>query len=175
MSEPFLGEIRMFGGNFAPQGWSFCDGSLVAISQYDALFSLMGTTYGGDGVQTFGLPDLRGRVPVHMGNRAGTNYQLGQLGGSENVTLVTSQLPAHTHQARGASLGDSPSPSGKYWSTDPGGNVGAYNNTSPVPSPAAMSGASLSPAGGSQPHENMQPFLAITYIIAMEGIYPSQN
>ena len=175
MADPFIGEIRMFGGNFAPQGWSFCDGSTLAISQNDALFALIGTTYGGDGVQTFNLPDLRGRVPIHQGVSAhGESFVIGQVSGVESVTLTSSQVPVHSHPAQAGPGGDVVSPKNAFWSSDPGGNTAAY--TGPVNSPPTMAGNAVGlSAGGSLPHDNMQPFLAISYIISLFGIFPSRN
>ncbi|HWY47488.1 MAG TPA: tail fiber protein [Bryobacteraceae bacterium] len=175
MSEPFVGEIRLFGGNFAPLGWSFCDGLLMAISQNPVLFDLIGTTYGGDGVQTFGLPDLRGRVPIHQGSsREGVNYVMGQVSGSETVTIVSNQVPQHSHPAQAAPGGDVVSPAAAYWSSDPGGNTAAY--TGPITNPPSMANTAIgASAGGDAPHENMQPFLVVTYIIALQGVFPSQN
>jgi len=167
MANPFVGEIRMFGGNFAPQGWAFCDGQLMAISENETLFQLIGTTYGGDGQSTFGLPDLRGRVPLHQGN----SFVIGQLAGTESVTLTTQQIPAHTHAARASNVGTQASPIGGFWSTDPGGNNAAYSNTSN----SAMNAQAIKVAGGSQPHENRQPVLAISFIISLFGIFPTQN
>jgi microcystin-dependent protein len=139
----------------------------MAISQNDALFNLIGTTYGGDGQQTFGLPDLRGRVPIHQGvSREGVSNVIGQSSGSENVTIVASQVPVHSHPAQAAPGGDVVSPQNAFWSSDPGGK------TNPPSMANTAVGAS---AGGDVPHNNMQPFLAITYIIALEGIFPSQN
>jgi microcystin-dependent protein len=169
MAEPFIGEIRMFGGNFAPAGWALCNGALLSISENDALFALIGTTYGGDGQTTFGLPDLRGRVPVHMG----AGYIIGQAGGVEQVTLVTNQLPGHTHAAN-ASLNTGTSttdPTGAYWSRDPGGRIPPYR----TPSDTSMSSVALAASGGSQPHNNMQPSLALNFIISLFGIFPTQS
>jgi len=166
--DPFLGEIRMFGGNFAPVGWATCDGQILSIAQNTALFSLLGTTYGGNGQTTFALPDLRGRVSVHQGG----SFVLGQTGGSETVTLTTTNLPAHTHAANAAAAGTALSPAGHYWAADPGENVAPY---AAAPDGKVMSGAAIHTQGGSQPHENMQPFLAITFIIALSGVYPSRS
>lgn len=164
MSEPFVGEIRMFGGNFAPVGWAFCDGSLIAISQNTALFSLIGTIYGGDGQNTFGLPDLRGRLPVHQGS----GFVLGQLAGTETVTLTTNQMPAHTHTVLARTSATAGSPSGAMY----GGNTDSiYTPTAS----AQMNAGVIAPAGGSQPHDNMMPYLVVSFIIALEGIYPSRN
>jgi microcystin-dependent protein len=171
MSSPYIGEIRMFGGNFAPQGWAFCDGQQLAISQYEALFNLIGTTYGGDGMQTFALPDLRGRVPVHMGQGPGlSNYMIGQNGGSEIVTLTVNQLPQHLHQALAQSLpGSQMSPANGVWASS---NLNQFsgNNANTV-----MNDQAVGSAGGNQPHDNMLPFQCISFIIALEGVYPSQN
>ncbi len=176
MSDPYVGEIRMFGGTFAPLNWAFCDGSLLPISQNQALFSLLGTFYGGDGVRTFALPDLRGRVPVNMGTGPGlSNYNLGQAGGSETVTLTVQNLPAHTHAAKcatTANVGTQSNPSGNYWSTDGGDNTEAYNNASDS---NTMAASALGQTGGSQAHNNMQPFLAVNYIIALNGIFPPRS
>lgn len=170
MSQPFVGEIRMFGGNFAPAGWMFCEGQLLPIDQYDTLFNLIGTTYGGDGQSTFALPDLRGRLPVHVGS--GQNFQfLGIRGGTETVTLTTTQIPGHAHAAVcGAGGGDSGSPVGKFWSTDPAGNTAAYNETYG----ATMAAGALASAGGGQPHDNMKPYLCVNFIISLFGVFPSQ-
>ena len=168
MADPFIGEIRMFGGNFAPQGWALCNGQLMAISQNDALFSLIGTTYGGDGQSTFALPNLQGRFPIHQG----PGFVIGQIAGTEQVTLTQQQLPAHRHTANGAEGGNQLSPENGFWSTDPGGNTAAYNTASDG---SEMAGSLINPAGGNQPHDNMQPFLVINYIISLNGIYPTQN
>jgi microcystin-dependent protein len=166
--DPFLGEIRMFGGNFAPQGWATCDGQILPIAQNTALFSLLGTTYGGNGQTTFALPDLRGRLPVHIGG----GLTIGQAGGSETVILTTTNLPAHTHTANAASAATTLSPAGQYWAADPGANVAPY---AAAPDGRVMSGTAIGAQGGNQPHANMQPFLAVTLIIALEGIYPSRS
>jgi|SRR5260221_10849449 len=172
MSDPFIGEIRMFGGNFAPLGWAFCAGQLMAISQNDALFALIGTTYGGDGQVTFGLPDLRGRGPIHQGQGPGlSSYVLGQLSGTESVTVTTSQIPAHTHPAAlNNAAGTTNNPQNATWASAP--NTQSYNNTAPD---VAMSASSITTAGSSVPHDNMPPFLAVSFIICLEGIFPSRN
>ncbi len=167
--DPFIGEIRIFAGNFAPQGWAFCDGSILSIAQFDALFALIGTTYGGDGQSTFQLPDLRGRVPLHQG----TGYVIGQVAGTESVTLTVQQLPQHTHPAQAATLANSVTPSGKLWSTDPNGNIAAWATTPTANTPLA--GNAVGNAGQNLPHDNMQPYLAVSYIISLFGIFPSQN
>ncbi len=173
MSNPFIGEIRLFGGNFAPVGWAFCDGSLLSIGEYDALFNLIGTTYGGDGQSTFALPDLRGRVPVHQGTDAGTSYTPGQTGGVESVTLTSAQVPAHTHTFSGSSdTASTTSPAGAVPATMGSVTTFAYGTDLP---PAAFAPAMVSTVGGNQPHDNLQPYLAVSFIIAVEGIYPNQS
>jgi microcystin-dependent protein len=166
MSNPFLGEIRMFGGNFAPQGWAFCNGALMAIDQNDTLFQLIGTTYGGDGQSTFALPNLQSRVPIHQG----PGFTIGQLSGVETVTLNVNQIPAHSHVPQAQSIaGAQTSPSNAIWAVSA---VPAYSTQSP--GPAAMNAAVLGQAGGSQPHDNMMPFLSINFILSLFGVYPSQ-
>lgn len=167
MSSPFIGEIRMFGGNFAPAGWAFCDGSLIPISENDALFTLIGTTYGGDGQSTFALPDLRSRVPIHQG----PGFALGQSGGAETVTLTTNQIPSHTHtpQANSAA-GTASSPSNAVWANS---SLGQFDNANPADS--SMAASAMGPTGGSQPHDNMVPFLAVNFILSLFGIFPSQT
>jgi microcystin-dependent protein len=167
MADPYLGEIRPVGFNFAPVGWAFCDGSLLAISQNDALFNLLGTTYGGDGQNTFALPDLRSRVPVGAGSGPGlSSVQLGQLWGSEEVTLTSSQIPAHNHALQvSTKSATSRSAAGKY----PGKSARKVYDTSVSGSTPANS----SHTGSSLPHTNVQPVLVINYIIAVEGIFPS--
>lgn len=165
MSQPFIGEIRMFPGNFAPLGWAICDGTLLAISQNSALFQLIGTTYGGDGQNTFALPDLRSRVPVHQG----AGFVQGQSAGAESVTLTVSQIPAHTHVALASSAaGASQDPTGGVWANWTGSQYSDQGAN------ASMSPAAITSAGGSQPHDNMPPFLAINFIISLFGIFPSQ-
>ncbi|TCO81695.1 microcystin-dependent protein [Plasticicumulans lactativorans] len=167
MADPFIGEIKMFGGNFAPRGWATCDGQLLSIAQNSALFSLIGTTYGGDGINTFALPDLRGRVAAH----ASASLPQGALGGAETVTLTAAQLPAHSHAARCAAVADRLSPAGAYWAGDGGANVAAFNTAA---NGSSLSGAAIGSSGAGQAHDNLQPFLATTFIIALEGIYPSR-
>ena len=171
MATPYVGEIRMFAGNFAPAGWSLCQGQLLAISENEVLFNLIGTTYGGDGQQTFGLPDLRGRAPIHQG----PGFVIGQNGGSENVTLTATQLPSHNHLAAASGSGDVVSPDGAFWSTDPGGNTAAYTTPPQGTPPTMASNAIGSSTGEALPHDNMQPFLAVNYIISLFGVFPSQN
>jgi microcystin-dependent protein len=165
MSTPYIGEIRMFGGNFAPVGWLFCQGQLLPISQYDVLFNLIGTTYGGDGQNTFALPDLQSRMPVHQGS----GYVLGQTGGVESVTLNRNQIPVHTHQPVAAAIATSTSPNANFWASY--ANLW-YSSATPA---AAMAPNALSLAGGNQPHDNMSPYQVINFILATEGIYPSPS
>jgi microcystin-dependent protein len=170
MSDQYVGEIRMFGGNFAINGWSFCNGSLLSISQNSTLYQVLGTTYGGDGVNTFALPDLQCRVPVHQGQGTGLqNYVLGQKGGVETVTLTLAQLPSHPHTAMGSSAAaNSSNPANNTWGVN---TVQSFGN----PSNATMNIASTGNTGGSQPHDNMLNFAAVTFIIALYGIYPTQG
>jgi microcystin-dependent protein len=172
MSNPFVGEIRMFGGNFGPAGWALCAGQIMAIAQNNALFALIGTTYGGDGQQTYALPDLRGRVPLHQGS----GFTIGQVGGSETVTLTSSQLPTHNHSVRCTDgNANQASPQANMWASEPNGVTAFYTNPAQNAVNTGMVGNSLSPGGGSFPHENMQPTLAVSFIIALFGIFPSQN
>jgi microcystin-dependent protein len=174
MAQPYIGEIRMFGGTFAPFGWSFCNGSIMSIAQNDALYTLIGTTYGGDGVQTFGLPDLQGRIPIHQGQGNGlSTYNLGQKGGSETVTLITSQLPSHPHTAMGSNTGSAANtPSNNTWGNSQIQNKSFGPGTS---ANATMNSGSISFTGGNQPHDNLLPFLVFNFIIALTGVYPSQS
>jgi len=167
MSSPFIGEIRMFGGNFAPQGWAICDGSLMAIDQNDALFALIGTTYGGDGQTTFALPDLRSRVPVHVG----PGFALGQAGGVESVTLTANQIPAHSHvPLANSGTGSQSSPANGLWA----GSSPSLNEYSTATPSLTMNPATVGQSGGSQPHDNMMPFLSVNFILSLFGIFPSQ-
>lgn len=162
----------MFAGNFAPAGWQFCDGSLLSIAANETLFALIGTTYGGDGQNTFGLPDLRSRVPIHQGSGAAlTTRTLGENGGTEAVTLTSSQLPAHTHSV-GADTraGTSTRPQARVWSASPPSMAYA----APTSANTSLDLATVLPSGGSQPHENMLPFLVVNFIISLFGIFPSQ-
>jgi len=171
MSEPFIGEIFIVPYNFAPRGWAFCNGQLMPISQNDALFSIVGTTYGGDGQQTFGLPDMRGASPLHPGQGPGlSHYDLGQTGGVETVALTTNQIPAHAHQLSaesGAATTSVPLSDGAVATT----TVPVYGLGNPTP----MSAAALAASGAGSPHYNRQPFLVLNFIIALEGIFPSRN
>lgn len=173
MSNPFLGEIRMFAGNFAPRSFSFCNGQLLAISQNDALYALLGTTYGGDGQVTFGLPDLRSRIPIGLGQGPGlSNRTIGQQIGTETVTLIPSNMPAHSHQVACASgSGTSTSPQSTFWAANTNAGLPQYSASSS----AVMNPASVTIAGGNQPHDNLMPILALNYIIALEGVFPSRN
>ncbi|MEM7479893.1 MAG: tail fiber protein [Acidobacteriota bacterium] len=172
MSEPFVGEVRMFAGNFAPRGWAFCDGQLLAVSQNDALFSLLGTIYGGDGRTTFGLPDLRGRVPIHAGSGPGLSpRRLGAKAGVENVTLTVNQLPSHTHAMQAANTqANNQQPVGRAPASTIGIDAWAED-----PDPVNFSTQSITNVGGSRSHTNLQPFLCIHFIIALVGIYPSRH
>lgn len=167
MSEPFLGSIVLFAGNFAPRGWAFCNGQILAISQNTALFSLLGTTYGGNGQTTFALPDLRGRAAISAGQGPGlANYSLGESAGEETVTLNVNQIPAHQHAQ--------PASNAEQDTNRPGNAVPAKGGVYA----GSTDGATLDPttiAGGSQPHDNRSPFLALNYIIALQGIFPSRN
>lgn len=174
MSTPYIGEIRMFGFGRTPNGWQACDGSLLPISQYDALFALIGTTYGGDGQTTFAVPDLRGRLPIHQGQGPGlSNYVIGQMAGTETVTVLQTQMPAHTHTlvaTTGASTATTPGNT-----LLPGAVSGDtfYVNTVTGNTAAAMSAQMITLSGGSQPHENTMPTLTVQYCIATFGIFPS--
>jgi len=168
MSSPFIGEIRMFAGNFAPVGWAFCNGALIPISENDALFNLIGTTYGGDGQTTFALPNLQSRVPVHVG----PGFALGQSGGAETVTLTTSQIPAHGHVPQcNSNQATAAGPAGNVWAV-PNPSVTIYETVAPT---LAMDPAAVGSAGGSQPHDNMIPFLVVNFILSLFGIFPSQT
>jgi len=178
MSDPYVGEIRMFGGNFAPVGWAFCAGQLMPISEYDTLFALVGTTYGGDGQQTFGLPDLRGRVPQHQGTLGGTTYVLGQKAGSEQVTITTGTMAAHNHLlASTGTAGTTNVPSSATILADEGPADAVVKAYLPYASTnqVTLRNTAIGPAGGSQPHENMQPYLAVSFIISLYGIFPTQG
>jgi microcystin-dependent protein len=173
MSSPFIGEIRMFAGNFAPVGWAFCNGAIIPIDQNDALFNLIGTTYGGDGQTTFALPNLQSRVPVHVGS----GFALGESGGAETVTLTTSQIPAHSHVPQASDVSTSPPnfPAPRNGSTGGVWAVSILNNYSSAAPGGNMDPAAIGSAGGSQPHDNMIPFLVINFILSLFGIFPSQT
>ena len=179
MSDPFLRQIRIFGGNFAPRSYAFCDGQLLSIAQNSALFSILGTTFGGDGRTTFGLPDLRDRAPLHPGTGPGlSSYQLGQRGGAATETLSVSEIPAHTHQWDGiAATSTQTAPTNHSLAEPPvggrgGGGAKIYG---PANNLVALSPDSMDPGGGGQPHNNQQPYLALNYIIALVGVFPSRN
>lgn len=171
MSEPFVGEIRMFAGNFAPRGWAFCDGQLLAVSQNDALFSLLGTIYGGDGRTTFGLPDLRGRIPIHAGSGPGlSSRRLGAKFGTEGETITVNQLPSHGHSLQATSTtATQRQPVGSALATSQGQ---VYTE---IADARTMNTQSITNVGGSQAHTNLMPFLCIHFIIALFGIYPSRH
>jgi len=169
MAQPYVGEIKMFAGNFAPSGWEFCAGQLLSIAENETLFVLIGTIYGGDGQQTFALPDLRGRLPINQGQGSGlSSYAIGQTFGVESVTLTTNQMPAHTHVPQANSGPASSGPSLGVWASSSG--IQAYAPSGAV---SAMNVASVGSQGGSQPHENRMPYLAVNFIIALFGIFPS--
>jgi microcystin-dependent protein len=171
MADPYIGEIRAVGFNFAPVGWAFCNGATLSISDYDTLFVLLGTTFGGDGQTTFNLPNLNGRVAVHMGTGTTGTIQIGEISGTEDVTLTSTQLPNHTHSvAAVAASGNVSSPAGAYIAAS------TVNQFGPVASAtAAMAPAAITPSGGSQPHPNIQPYLTLNYIISLYGVFPSQG
>ena len=173
MSEPFVGEIRMFAGNFAPRGWAYCDGQLLAVSQNDALFSLLGTIYGGDGRTTFGLPDMRGRIPVHAGSGPGLSpRKLGAKSGQEKVTLNVGNLPSHTHTLSGSNAAaDSVEPAGRTIAQT---DANVYRDPSGLTTVNMASGL-VGNVGGGQTHSNLMPFLCVHFIVALFGIYPSRH
>jgi microcystin-dependent protein len=177
MSEPFIGEIRMVGFNFAPRGWALCNGQLLSIAQNTALFSLLGTTYGGNGQTTFALPDLRGRVPLHQGQGPGlTPRTIGESSGTETVTLLSSQMPAHNHTlAAFNSPGSLDTPTGNVIANIVDPNTGGPATLFSATADTTMNPASIGISGGNQPHENMQPYLCVNFVIALEGIFPSRN
>ena len=172
MGQPYIGEIRMFGGNFAPVGWAFCNGALMPISENDALFVLIGTIYGGDGKETFALPNLMGRIPLHFGisSQSGNNFQIGAAAGTESVTLAVPQIPQHLHGL--------PADANNGSSINPLGNAiagSAFNPYVQAATNATMGAGMIGGAGGSQPHENMMPFLCVSFIISLFGVFPPQN
>jgi microcystin-dependent protein len=165
VAQPYVGEIRMFAGNFAPAGWMFCEGQLLPISENETLFNLIGTTYGGDGQETFALPDLRGRLPIHQGN----SFVLAETGGAEEITLTTQQIPAHSHPLVAANaVGNDPNPQSNLLAEST--VVSMYQAAAPA---TAMAPQSVGPVGGSQPHTNFQPYLCVDFIISLFGIFPS--
>jgi len=174
MSEPFIGQIVMFGGNFAPRGYALCDGQLLSIAQNTALFSILGTTYGGDGRTTFGLPDLRGRVPVHAGQGPGlSRYLLGQKAGTETTTLTVANLPVHTHAANAAGpAGNSNDAIGNIWADDAGVSSATYSSGAAT---GTMKSDAIGNTGGNQAFNNVQPYQVVNFIIALQGTFPSRN
>ncbi len=168
MAQPYVGEIRLFAGNFAPVGWEFCSGQILPISQNETLFQLIGTTYGGDGQSTFALPDLRGRAPLHQG----ASFILAETGGTETVTVTTNQMPAHTHRVNGSAAGSAgTAPAGSVPGTMAGVTTFAYGSDQPT---TTFAPSIIGPnPGGSQPHDNMQPYLCVNFIISLFGIFPS--
>ncbi|MGL4400499.1 MAG: phage tail protein [Luteolibacter sp.] len=181
MSDPLIGQVKMAGFNFAPRGYFPCDGSLRSISEYTALFSLIGTTYGGDGQNTFALPDLRGRMPIHQGTGPGlSSYVMGQAAGTQTVTVLPTQLPVHTHALTQTvsnpcqgGAGNTKNPTGNYYAADSG--TEAFSTTQNATMSTISPSSTVSPAGGSVPHENMPPYLCVNFVIAAEGIFPSRN
>jgi microcystin-dependent protein len=174
MADPFVAEIRIFPFNFAPKGWAWCDGQLMPLSQNTALFSLLGTTYGGDGKSNFALPDLQGRAPMHPGQGPGLSlHDLGEQGGSETVTLLESEIPAHNHMAgaQNVPLGGSAIPSGNTLNRPASGNL--YDATSPALAPLAPE--AIAPAGGDAPHNNLMPYLTFYFCIALQGVFPPRS
>jgi len=168
MAQPYVGEIRIFAGNFAPAGWMFCEGQLLPISENETLFNLIGTTYGGDGQSTFALPDLRGRLPLHQGN----SFVLAETGGAEQITLTVNQIPTHSHPLLGStSLAADGNPGGKVEGESRPGDNNFYQDLPLV----QMNPASIGSVGGSQPHNNFQPYLCVDFIISLFGIFPSQT
>jgi microcystin-dependent protein len=169
MSQPYVGEIRMFAGNFAPAGWMFCEGQLLPISEFETLFNLIGTTYGGDGQSTFALPDLRGRLPIHQGS----GFSLAQTGGVESVMLAAGQIPAHSHPFLvSANQASSTSPVNQVPAITQAATITPYGTDNPL---VQLNSASIGPVGGSQPHDNFQPYLCIDFIISLFGVFPTQT
>jgi microcystin-dependent protein len=175
MGNPYLGEIRMFAGNYAPLGWMLCDGQTLPINVYQALFSVIGTTYGGDGTQTFNLPDLRGRLPLHRGTKAGVSFALGAMGGVESVPLTIEQTPPHRHPLMATTSGFQLSPAGAAPSPPYSTQVGVMVYGNIVNNPTSLHPDTIQPAGGNEPHTNIQPSLCVNFIIAMNGVFPSQT
>ena len=170
MAQPYVGEIRMFGGNFAPVGWAFCNGQLLPISENETLFQLIGTTYGGDGQENFGLPNLQGRIPIHQGAGPGlSNYTIGELGGVETVTLTTQQMPVHNHALIASlNVGGASNPGNQMLAA--GTNVQFFRKIAPD---VTMAPNIIGPVGGSQPHDNMMPYLCINFILSLFGLFPN--
>ncbi len=176
MSDQFVSEIRIFAGNFAPTGWALCAGQLMPISQNTALFSLLGTTYGGDGKSTFGLPNLQGAAPLGPGQGPGLSLRdLGEIGGEQTVTLLNSEIPAHSHTAQASTSGGTGSPAGAAWGESKLGKTPLATYAASGANNVLMSPQGLSPAGGNLPHNNMPPYLCLTFIIALQGIFPARS
>jgi microcystin-dependent protein len=174
MSEPFLAEIKMFAGNFAPKGWAFCNGQIMSIAQNTALFSLLGTTYGGDGRTTFALPNLQGAAPLMEGQANGLSLRdLGEAGGQPDVTLIQSEIPIHSHGLAASSAVGGQPPGNDVWSKPSQRGINAYNTDAGTR--PAMNATALAPTGGGQPHNNLMPYLVVTFIIALQGIFPARN
>lgn len=170
MAQPYIGEIRIFAGNFAPAGWMFCDGQLLPIAENETLFQLIGTTYGGDGESTFALPDLQSRVPIHMGSNGGQTFTLAEAAGVEAVTLTTQQIPNHSHPVMASTgPGNQSNPDGSVTATSSSVQIYIEDNTD------TNFGNIVSIVGGSQPHENLQPYLCVNFILSLFGIFPSQT
>lgn len=173
MADPFVAEIRIMGCNFAPTGWAFCNGQLLPLSQNTALFSLLGTTYGGDGKSTFALPDLQGSAPMFWGQGPGLSlYDLGQISGAESVTLITTEIPAHNHRMNVAAttVGNSNLPGGNVFAKSGNPEASVYSTSTP-----SVKGGELSVVGGGVPHNNMQPYLVMNFVIALQGVYPPRS
>jgi microcystin-dependent protein len=171
MGQPYVGEIRMFAGNFAPNGWMFCEGQTLPISENDVLFQLIGTTYGGDGEETFNLPNLQGRVPIHQGTNQGTTFQVGEAAGVETVTLNTQQIPQHNHVLLGSTgTASTNSPANNVPATSTGATVFPYGTDQPT---TTLHPSTIGVIGGSQPHDNFQPYLCVNFIISLFGIFPT--
>lgn len=169
MSQPYTGEIRLFAGNFPPNGWATCDGQLLPINQYDTLFNLIGTTYGGDGQNTFALPNLAGRLPIHQGTSQGVPYVMGQTAGAETVTLISQQMPLHSHLILAESVaGNATSPSATVLAASAAGQYAAITANG-----FAFNANAVQSQGGNQPHTNIQPYCAVTYIISLYGVFPA--
>ena len=173
--DPFVAEIRIFPFNFAPKGWAFCDGQILPLSQNTALFSLLGTTYGGDGKSNFALPNMQGNSPMHPGQGPGLSlHDLGETGGSDTVTLLESEIPSHTHVVEGAASGGQASPANNVWASAGFGRPPIYT-TSVAATNVQMNPLALSPSGGDQPHNNLQPYLTLNFCIALQGVYPPRT
>jgi microcystin-dependent protein len=174
MAQPFLGMVCTYSFNFAPKGWALCNGQLLSISQNVALFSLIGTTYGGDGVTNFALPNLQSRIALHMGQGSGLSpYEIGENGGLENITLTTNQMPEHSHPANASNSGaNTPNPSGNSLAVEPTGLSAFYQTGTPA---TPMNASTIGHVGGGQPHSNIQPYLALNFCIALQGIFPTEN